>query len=102
MSVMPPHVSASLRRGAPQTRIDAYRTIVNGSQQTKAQKTSLTSTLATEFDRALMLLEDLIDGLMEQLKGDGSSFYDDYHNARKIIDNFGPGKKDDGTPPPTP
>lgn len=75
-------------------RSDFTRLIVIGPQMAKAEKTSL-----TEMVRVMMLLTDRLDGLMEQFKGDGSSFYADYHNARKIIDNKGPGAK---TPPPTP
>lgn len=45
-----------------------------------------------------MLLNDRIDGLVEQYRDSGTSFYADYQNARKVIDNTGGG----GATPPAP
>jgi hypothetical protein len=42
--------------------------------------------METEFARADMLLEDRIDGLIEQFKESGTTFYLDYKNARRIVD----------------
>ena len=45
-----------------------------------------------------MILNDRIDGLMEQFKSSGTSFYSDYKNARRIVDTGGPS----APPPPGP
>jgi hypothetical protein len=82
---------------ALQTRIDAYQFIVVGPQHAKAQRTTITQALDDEINRASMLLNDRIDGLVEPYKASGTTFYADYQNARKIIDNAG-----GGTPPAPP
>ena len=80
-----------------QTRIDAYNLIAAGPQVAKAEKSSATDLLDQEFARADSILADRIDGLMKQLQGSGTTFYDDYINARKIINT---GTKRPATPPP--
>jgi hypothetical protein len=57
--------------------------------------------LEAEFTRADMLLEDPIDGLMEQFKNSGTTFYRDYKKARRI-DQTGGGAEPENPPPPTP
>ncbi|MEP6685555.1 MAG: hypothetical protein ABJB22_02155 [Verrucomicrobiota bacterium] len=85
---------------ALQTRIDAYKLGAAGPQVAKAQRSSLTELLDQEFDRADMILGDRIDGLVEQFNGSGTTFYNDYKNARKII---GTGSKQKpAAPPPAP
>jgi hypothetical protein len=48
-----------------------------------------------------MILNDRIDGLMEQFKDSGTTFYADYKNARRIVDTGGPSAPPT-TPPPGP
>ena len=57
--------------------------------------------LDTEFARADMILNDRIDGLMEQFKDSGTTFYSDYKKARRIVDTGGPSAPPT-PPPPTP
>ena len=49
-----------------------------------------------------MILNDRIDGLMEQFKDSGTTFYSDYKNARRIVDTGGPSAPPTPPPPPTP
>jgi hypothetical protein len=83
---------------ALQTRIDAYRAAIGSPRTARAQKSTATDLLATEFDRADMILGDRIDGLIEQFKSSGTTFYSDYKNARKIVQTG----SQPSTPPPTP
>lgn len=48
-----------------------------------------------------MILKDRLDGLLEQFKGSGTTFYADYQNSRQIIDT-GAQKKNPAPPPPGP
>ena len=51
-----------------------------------------------ESARADMILNDRIDGLVEQFKDSGTIFYADYKNVRRIVDTGGPSAAP--TPPP--
>jgi hypothetical protein len=55
--------------------------------------------LDAEISRVEMILNDRIDGLMEQFKDNGTTFYSDYQNARRIVDT---GSQPNPPPPPTP
>jgi hypothetical protein len=55
--------------------------------------------LEAEFARANMIIADRIDGLMEQFKDSGTTFYSDYKNARRIV---GTGSHGSGATPPAP
>ena len=68
-----------------QTRIDAYRLAVANPQTAKAQRHTYTTLLADEFRRADSILQDRLDGLVEQFKESGTTFYADYQNARRIV-----------------
>jgi len=59
-------------------------------------KSTATDMLAAEFTRADMILNDRIDGLVEQFKDSGTTFYSDYKKARRIVDTGG------GSQPPAP
>jgi len=54
---------------------------------------------AAEFDRGDMIVQDRIDGLTEQFKNSGTTFYSDYKKARRIVDT---GSQPPRPPPPTP
>ncbi|MEP6820867.1 MAG: hypothetical protein ABI946_00795 [Chthoniobacterales bacterium] len=84
---------------ALQTRIDAYKLVAAGPQVAKAEKSTATDLLDQEFARADTILNERIDGLIKQLQGSGTTLYDDYTNARKIINTGAQAKP---TPPPTP
>ncbi|MEP6685268.1 MAG: hypothetical protein ABJB22_00700 [Verrucomicrobiota bacterium] len=86
-----------------QTRINAYKAGSSGPQVAQAQKSTITGLLEQEFTRADIILDERLDKLMLQFKGSGTTFYDDYQNARKVIDSKG-GKAKTPTPPapPTP
>ena len=53
--------------------------------------------LARRVRPADMILQDRIDGLIEQFKSSGTTFYSDYKNARRIVDTGS-----QPTPAPTP
>jgi hypothetical protein len=53
--------------------------------------------LAAEFDRGDMILEDRIDGLVEQFKD-----YSDYKKARRIVDTGSQPDEPPTAPPPGP
>jgi hypothetical protein len=61
-----------------------------------------TELLETEFARADMILNDRIDGLMEQFKDSGTTFYADYKNARRIVDTGSQPEPPAPPPPPGP
>ena len=84
-----------------QTRIDAYRAVVAAPQTAIAQKRTITGLLDQQFEVADAILNDRIDGLMEQFKGGSTNFYSDYQNARTIIDT-GAQRPTPPAPPPTP
>lgn len=85
-----------------QTRIDAYRAAIGSPRTARAQKSTATDMLATEFDRADMILQDRIDGLIEQFKSSGTTFYADYKNARRIVNTGNHSPVPDPAPAPTP
>jgi len=86
---------------ALQTRIDAYRAAIGSPRTARVQKSTATDMLGTEFDRADMILGDRIDGLIEQFKSSGTTFFSDYKNARKIV-NTGDHSPPPPIPPPNP
>jgi hypothetical protein len=87
-----------------QTRIDAYRSAIGSPRAARVQKGTATSLLETEFGRADMILNDRIDGLIEQFKSSGTTFYSDYKNARRIVNTGNHSSTPDTPtpPPPTP
>jgi hypothetical protein len=87
-----------------QTRIDAYRAAIASPRTARTQKGTATSMLSDEFKRADMILDDRIDGLIEQFKTSGTTFYSDYQNARKVVDTGDHSSTPDNPtpPPPTP
>ena len=85
-----------------QTRIDAYISAIGSPRVARAKISTATEMLDSEFARADMILNDRIDGLMEQFKNSGTSFYADYKNARRIVDTGGPSASPTPPPPPTP
>jgi hypothetical protein len=84
-----------------QTRIDAYRAVIGAPRAARIGKSTATDMLAAEFTRADMILNDRIDGLVEQFKDSGTTFYSDYKKARRIVDT-GSQPPPPPTPPPTP
>lgn len=84
---------------ALQTRIDAYRQAIGSPKVARAKRSTSTSLLEAEFTRADMLFADRIDGLVEQFKNSGTTFYSDYKNARRIDDT---GSQSTQPPTPTP
>ena len=83
---------------ALQTRIDAYRGAIGSPRVAQVKISTATEQLEAEFARADMLLQDRIDGLMEQFKDSGTTFYSDYKKARRIVDTGSQGEPP--TPPP--
>jgi hypothetical protein len=86
---------------ALQTRIDAYRAAIGSPRTAKAQKSTATDMLSDEFARADMILGDRIDGLIEQFKASGTTFYADYKNSRRIV-NTGDHSPAPNAPPAPP
>ena len=86
---------------ALQTRIDAYRAAIGAPRVARAQKSTATDMIEAEFARADMLLQERIDGLIEQFKESGTTFYADYKNARRIV-NTGSQATPPAPPPPGP
>jgi hypothetical protein len=84
---------------ALQTRIDAYRAAIASPRTAKAQKSTATDMMNNEFDRADMIIQDRIDGLIEQFKDSGTTFYADYKNSRRIVNT---GDHSPATPPSPP
>jgi len=82
---------------ALQTRIDAYIAAIGSPRVARVKIKTATELLETEFARTDMILNDRIDGLIEQFKDSGTNFYADYKNARRIVNTGGP-----SAPPPTP
>lgn len=81
-----------------QTRISAYVAVIGAPRVARTKISTATEMLETEFARADMILNDRIDGLVEQFKDSGTTFYSDYKNARRIVDTGGPSAPP--TPPP--
>jgi hypothetical protein len=65
------------------------------------KKSTATDMLETEFARVDMILDDRVDGLMEQFKDSGTTFYSDYKKARRIVDTGGCSQPP-SPPPPAP
>jgi hypothetical protein len=86
---------------ALQTRIGAYIAVIGSPRVARVKISTATEMLDTEFARADMILNDRIDGLMEQFKNSGTSFYADYKNARRIVDT-GSQPNPPAPPPPGP
>jgi hypothetical protein len=86
---------------ALQTRISAYVAVIGAPRVVRVKISTATEMLDTEFARADMILNDRIDGLMEQFKDSGTSFYADYKNARRIVDTGSQGEPP-APPPPGP
>jgi hypothetical protein len=86
---------------ALQTRIGAYIAVIGSPRVARAKISTATEMLDAEFARADMILTDRIDGLMEQFKDSGTSFYADYKNARRIVDTGSQGAPP-APPPPGP
>jgi hypothetical protein len=95
-------------------RINAYVAAIGSPRVARAKITTATGLLETEFARADMILQERIDGLIEQFKDSGTTFYSDYKNARRIVDTgsqptppapsapgpLGHGGQPPGQPPP--
>ncbi len=62
--------------------------------------TTLTDALETELRRADIIQRERVDGLMEQFSDTNVTLYNDYKNARKLIDLGGGGSGGGSTPPP--
>lgn len=86
---------------ALQTRIDTYVNAIGKPRAEQVKKSTATDLLQAEFARVDMILEDRIDGLMEQFKEPNPTFYSDYQKARIIVDNTG-GSAEVATPPTAP
>lgn len=74
---------------ALQTRISAYVEAIAKPRAERVKKSTATDLLGAEFARVDMILEDRIDGLMEQFKETNPTFYSDYQKARRIVDTGG-------------
>ena len=82
-----------------QTRIDAYVLSIAKPQTAKAERNTATTLLGQEFRRTDSILKDRLDGLVEQFKDSGTTFYSDYENARKTVNT---GSRSESATPPTP
>lgn len=87
---------------ALQTRISAYVAAIGSPRVARVKISTATEMLDAEFARADTILNDRIDGLMEQFKSSGTTFYADYKNARRIVDTGGPSAPPTPPPPPGP
>ncbi|PZR77220.1 MAG: hypothetical protein DLM73_00185 [Chthoniobacterales bacterium] len=85
-----------------QTRIDAYRAVIGAPRTARVGKSTATDMLAAEFARADTILQDRIDGLIEQFKDSGTTFYSDYKKARRIVDTGSQPPAPPTPPPPGP
>jgi hypothetical protein len=87
-----------------QTRIDAYRlSIPTPRNAIKGRKTN-GELIGQELDRAGMICDERLDGLMESFKETQPTLYSQYHGLRKTIDTGHRKKKPSGgggdiTPP---
>jgi hypothetical protein len=87
---------------ALKTRIDAYIAAIGSPRVARVKIKTATEMLDAEISRVEMILNDRIDGLMEQFKDNGTPFYSDYQNARRIVDTGGPSAPPSPSTPPTP
>ena len=92
-------VAATL--SALQARISAYVAVIGAPRVARTKISTATEMLDTEFARTDMILNDRTDGLMEQFKDSGTTFYSDYKNARRIVDTGSQGEPP-APPPPAP
>lgn len=87
---------------ALETAITNYNTVMGKPQANKNVKATATKQLNGTFKKLTSILKRL-DGFAENKKSSEPEFYLRYVQARKIVDNKGGGKGDEGggsTPPP--
>ena len=84
-----------------QTRIDAYILAIAKPATAKGERATATSLLDQEIRRGDSIVADRLDGLVEQFRDSGTTFYSDYQNARKTV-NTGSRSAPESSPPPVP
>src|SRR2546423_4434014 len=84
-----PHGVTAATLTALQTRISAYVEAIGSPRAERVKKSTATEMLEAEFARVDMILDDRVDGLMEQFKDSGTTFYSDYKKTRRIVDTGG-------------
>lgn len=70
-------------------QIDAYAAIAEAPRSGIAGRKTITAQIAEEFQKADAVLKDVLDRLLQQFKTSNPSFYNDYTNARTIVDRPG-------------
>ena len=70
-----------------QTKIDAYRACLQRPRQIIAESKTATAQLEAEIEVADQLLTDSLDRLVLQCKDSEPEFYNNYTNARAIVNN---------------
>ena len=84
------------------TRIGLYVLAVPSTRTARGHVTTLTGALEAELRRADMIQRERLDGLMEQFSDTNVTLYNDYKNARKLIDLGGGGSGPANPTPPPP
>ena len=74
---------------ALQTRIDAYKLATPSTRVAQTKISPATDLLEDELRRADMIQRDRLDGLMEQFSDTNETLYNDYFNARKLVNAKG-------------
>jgi hypothetical protein len=70
-----------------QTKIDAYVACLQRPRQIIAASKTATAQLESEIETADLLLTDSLDGLVLQFKDSEPAFYNNYTNARAVVNN---------------
>jgi hypothetical protein len=83
-----------------QDAIDAYTPLATKPRQAIVSRKAVTTNISDTQDAADALLKDELDRSMRKFKTKNSGFFNEYTNARSIIDLGGRGSGDDATPPP--
>jgi hypothetical protein len=102
ISALAPFGVTAATLSALSTRINAYVESIGSPRSERVKKATATEMLDAEFARADMIIEDRIDGLMEQFKDSGTPFYSNYKNARRIGDTGSQSQESPTPPAPTP
>lgn len=85
-----------------QTRIDTYILAINKPLTARHERSTATTLLDREIRRGDSIVNDRIDGLVEQFKDSGTTFYLDYQNARKSVNTGSTPEPENPPTPPTP
>ena len=71
---------------ALETLIDKFEAAIPTPRGAIVNKKEATGALVTDLEDGDKLVEERLDGLMEQFRNDEEEFYSEYHSAREIID----------------